>query len=266
MRPSLISLLACPDCAADLVLRSGAVYELDDIEEATLECLACGRTFPVQQGILRAMPSTLLAEQESEIRARDEQVAQYDGMWYLNLFGLVEIPMTLRRLSPNRAHVLLEGGAGTGRMTPHLAERVKDLVSVDFSFESLRANRAKLLAASVDNVDLVQADLCNLPFRRGVFDRVLSCQVIEHIPGPEARGKAVACLSRVARKGATVVISAYQHSLFTREKEGQHDGGIPFFRFTRAEFRDLLGTRMRVNSVTGKLMYLFLAHCTADGA
>ncbi|HEY3332989.1 MAG TPA: methyltransferase domain-containing protein [Capsulimonadaceae bacterium] len=266
MSPAILPLLACPDCREGLVLRAGAVYDHDDIDEASLECLACERTFPVHQGILRAMPSTLLAEQESEIKARDEQVDQYEGMWYLNLFGKVEIPMTLRRLAPNRGHLMLEAGCGTGRMTPHLADRVKHLVSVDFSFESLRVNSVKLKTAGVTSVDLVQADLCNLPFRPDMFDRVVSCQVLEHIPGPGARAKAIECLSGVARRGATVVISAYQHSLLTREKEGSHDGGIPFFRFTRSEFRELLASRMRVDSVTGKLVYIYLARCTKDPA
>ena len=67
-----------------------------------------------------------------------------------------------------------------------------------------------------------------------------------------------------SRTGGTLALSAYKHSLFTRafaEKEGQHDGGIPFFRFTRRELRALLATAFEVQSVTGVLVYIYLARC-----
>lgn len=264
MRLSLLPLLVCPDCRENLVLRDGAVYESHDLATGLLDCLACERSFPIEEGILRAMPSQLLVEQEREIKARDEQVDEYEAMWALNLFGAVEVPMTLRRLASRGEHLLLEAGCGTGRMTQQLAGRAGDLVSVDFSFESLRVNRDKVKAAGVQHVDLIQADLCNLPLRDGVFDRVVSCQVLEHIPGHEGRSRAMTELSRVARPGARVIVSAYQHSLFTSQKQGEHSGGIPFFRFTRSEFRSLLASRLRVDSITGKLVYLYLAQCTKE--
>lgn len=136
---------------------------------------------------------------------------------------------------------------------------------MDFSFESLRVNRRKLQAAGVTNVHLVQADLCRLPYAEGAFDRIVSCQVLEHVPGPEARAAAVASLGRVLQPCGTLALSAYQHSLLTRtfgEKQGMHDGGIPFFRFTRAELCDTLGTHFSIQSVTGALVYLYLARCT----
>ncbi|MDQ2798058.1 MAG: class I SAM-dependent methyltransferase, partial [Armatimonadota bacterium] len=132
-------------------------------------------------------------------------------------------------------------------------------------FESLRVNRRKLQATGITNVHLVQGDMCRLPFADGVFDRIVSCQVLEHVPGPAARTAAVTSLGRVLQPGGTLALSAYKHSLLTRtfgEKEGMHDGGIPFFRFTRAELRETLGTHFSVHSVTGALVYLYLARCT----
>jgi hypothetical protein len=49
--------------------------------------------------------------------------------------------------------------------------------------------------------------------------------------------------------------------MWTKQKQGRHDGGIPFFRFTRTEFRELLTTSFSVCSVTGALVYLYLARC-----
>lgn len=200
----------------------------------------------------------------SEMRARNAQVKDYERMWYLNLFGRIEIPVTMKPLRLRREHILLEGGCGTGRMTPSFARQCDRLVSVDFSLRSLQRNGAKLRKAGIRNVDLIQADLCHLPLRAEAFDRVVSCQVLEHIPTAECRESAVRELARVLKTGGRLVLSAYQHSVLTRlfgEKEGEHDGGIYFYRFTRDELRTLLSKALKVNGITGKLVYHFIAQC-----
>lgn len=263
MLPSLMPLLASPETGGPLTLavrqRSG-----EEVLDGSLTDDA-GHVYPIQDGIPRLLPHELHVGQESEIAARDAQVEDYDRMAFLNHFGRVEIPLTRRALAPQPADRLLEAGCGTGRMTRLLSPSVHELVAMDFSFESLRVNRAKLQAAGVSNVHLVQADLCRLPFADRAFDRIVSSQVLEHVPGPDARAAAVAGLARVLRPGGTLALSAYKHSLLTRcfgQKEGMHDGGIPFFRFTRAELRDTLGSHFTVHSITGALVYLYLARCT----
>jgi len=263
MLPSLLPLLASPETGGPLTLvvrqREG-----EEVLDGTLTDDA-GHVYPIQDGIPCLLPRELRVGQESEIAARDAQVDDYDRMAFLNFFGKVEIPLTRRALAPQPTDRLLEAGCGTGRMTRLLSPSVRELVAMDFSFESLRVNRAKLQAAAVANVHLVQADLCRLPFASGAFDRIVSSQVLEHVPGPDARDAAVAGLAHVLRPGGTLALSAYKHSLLTRcfsQKEGMHDGGIPFFRFTRPELRDTLGSHFTVHSITGALVYLYLARCT----
>ena len=263
MLPSLLPLLASPETGSLLTLtvrqRSG-----EDITDGSLTD-DTGNVYPIQDGIPRLLPLALLDAQKSEIAARDAQVGDYDAMTFLNHFGRIEIPLTLRALRPLPTDCLLEAGCGTGRMTRVLSSTVRDLVAIDFSFESLRVNRRKLLAAGVANVHLVQADLCRLPFAECAFDRIISCQVLEHVPGPDARAAAVGSLYSVLKPGGTLALSAYKHSLLTRafsQKEGSHDGGIPFFRFTRSELRETLGAKFQVHSITGALVYLYLAKCS----
>jgi ubiquinone/menaquinone biosynthesis C-methylase UbiE len=264
MRSSLITILACPDCRGDLRLAQSTVQEKDGVFQGVLRCSGCGREFPIEDGILRAMPSSLIPEQSDEIKARDEQVTEYDNMVQLAMFSLIELPITFFFLKPRQVNTVLEAGCGTGRMTKHLSGLSGHLVSVDFSFESLRVNRGKLVQQGVENVDLIQADLCHLPFKDEVFDRVLSSQVLEHVPGEKARQQAVDQIARCAREGATVVISAYQFSSFTPVKEGKHEGGIPFFRFTKDEIRSLLSSRLRVDKLTSALVYIHLVQCVKN--
>jgi len=260
---SFLPLLASPETGGPLTLTVRR-REGEEIVEGSLQDKA-GHVYPIDQGIPRLLPRELRDAQKSEIAARDAQVEDYDRMAFLNWFGKIEIPLTRRALGALPSDLLLEAGCGTGRMSGILAGGVREMAAIDFSFESLRVARKKLCAAGIANVHLAQADLCRLPFADGAFDRIVSCQVLEHVPGPEARAAAVSGLSRVLKPQGTLVLSAYKHSLLTRtfgEKEGMHDGGIPFFRFTKSELRETLGTKFAVHSVTGALVYLYLARCT----
>ncbi len=262
MNESLLPLLASPNTGGPLTL-TVTRHRGDDIWEGRLADDA-GHEYPIQQGIPRLLPAQMLDAQKSEMAARDAQVGDYDRMAFLKLFGQAEIPLTRRALGATPTDRVLEAGCGTGRMTQRLAQGVGSLVVMDFSFESLRVNQTKLLMASLSHIPLIQADLCRLPFASGAFDRVASCQVLEHVPGDAARRRAVSELARVLRPGGTLALSAYKHSLLTRafaQKEGRHDGGIPYFRFTRPELRDLLATAFEVQSVTGVLVYLYLTRC-----
>ncbi len=211
-----------------------------------------------------AQADDAVALKQSEMRARDEQVNDYERMWHLNLFGKLEIPATLRYLNLKPNHLALEAGCGTGRMTLEFARRCARLVCIDFSIESLKRCAAKTAQSGAAKVDFVQADLCRLPFRPGVFDRVVSCQVLEHIPTLRSREEAVGSLSRVLADGGNLCLSAYQYSWLMRlfgRKQGQHSGGIYYFRFTRNELRSLLARNLVVEAINGALVYHYIARC-----
>jgi len=263
VRTSLLSIIVCPDCRQSIKLVQGDPSSVDknEVVNGMLECLGCGRSFVIRRRIPQLLPKHLAAAQQQEMEARDEQVEEYDSNIPLMLFGLVEMPFTFNQLDLNSSQSLLEAGCGTGRMSEKLAKQVKSLVSVDFSLKSLMENEIKLEASGLKNFHLIQADLCNLPLKDGLFDRALSCQVLEHIPTDELRKKALSEISRTVKPGSTVVISAYQYSRFTKDKEGEHDGGIPYFRFTEEELTELLAASFTLNSVSGLLVYLYVAQC-----
>jgi ubiquinone/menaquinone biosynthesis C-methylase UbiE/uncharacterized protein YbaR (Trm112 family) len=293
MHDALAGILRCP-VGCDTQLELDGEVNGGEVRTGTLHCRGCGREYRIEDGIARMLPDDLRLEQtpdrstvpppiqgkelipehetakeatvrkRSEMRARDAQVEDYDRMWYLSLFGKVETPLTLSHLSLERTHLLLEAGCGTGRMTRAFAARCERLVSADFSWESLRACSRKLRQSGVTNVDLIQADICQLPLRSNAFDRVASCQVLEHIPTPESRATAVEELSRVLKDSGRLVLSAYQYSLLTRlfgEKEGQHEGGIYFYRFARQELQALLSRTLEVEAITGAMVYHYIARC-----
>ncbi|HLV78993.1 MAG TPA: methyltransferase domain-containing protein, partial [Chthonomonadaceae bacterium] len=275
-----IGLLRCLCGAREALRVEREATEGERIVRGALACPACGQRYPIEQGIARMLPPGLeteareagserldpeeAAHKRREMAARDAQVAHYDRMPGLALFGTLEIPLTLAQMSLIPKDRLLEVGCGTGRMTPIFAARCREMVAVDYSWESLCVCRRKLEAAGARNVDLIQADACALPFRDGLFTKVVSCQVLEHIPTAASRARMVAELARVAQAGGGVVLSAYQHSWFTRlfgQKEGAHRGGIYFYRFSRRELYALLAPTLEVQRMTGALVYHYLARC-----
>jgi ubiquinone/menaquinone biosynthesis C-methylase UbiE len=159
---------------------------------------------------------------------------------------------------------MLEGGCGTGRMTTAFAARVRGLLCVDFSFESLRVARKKLPPDLRDKVLFVQADLSQLPLRPAAFDRVGSFGVYEHIPTPSARERALAEMARVVKprtQGGRFALSAYRWGppqSWMSEREGHHDGGIYFIRYTMAELKEQVASFFEVRQSTEALLYYHL--------
>jgi SAM-dependent methyltransferase len=266
MTSDLVELLTCPvDGASPLRLTTTAAPGSDQIESGSLTCPTCGREYPIAAGIPCLLPDPELLprhearEKERERTQRDREAGIYDLNRPLRLLSLAEIPATLRRLQPGRSDTILEIGCGTGRFTRHLVGRCRRVVAVDYSLESLRIARAKIPQLEVQ---FLQADASFLPLAERSADRALSCQMLEHLPTPEARERALAGIARALRPGGRVVVSAYWYSPFARwfgEREGHHSDAIYFYRFDRREFQALLQPWFEVESLTGALIYILLA-------
>jgi|CXWL01.1.fsa_nt_gi ubiquinone/menaquinone biosynthesis C-methylase UbiE len=259
MIESLLSLLACPICRSELVVLP--------TDQNVLHCETCRTNYLNNEGIWCLLPQGVDSKNIEEIakdrerKARDEQSGDYDRMIGLKLFGIAELPLTLRMMKREPADTLVEVGCGTGRMTTTFANRTQRMIALDFSFESLKRCQSKLRANGIENVLLVQGDATALPLKSEISDQVVSCQVLEHLPNESARRKMVEELSRIATFGATVVLSAYKHSLLMKlfgKKEGEHEGGIYYYRFSKDEIRNLMERTLTVKSMTGALVYHYL--------
>ena len=205
-----------------------------------------------------------IARIEGERRARDEQADDYDRMFSLKVAEKIEAPAyarALQQLDSDRSLPLFEAGCGTGRFTGLFARFGTPLVAADMSRDSILRNRVRWAGKSAAPIHYLHCDLTHLPLRDGMFGTIAHCGVYEHIPTRAMREQFLAHAARVCQPGAAMVLSAYRwDGMATRwEKEGEHDGGIPYFRFTEAELRAEIEPHFTIEKFQGNLaVYLSL--------
>lgn len=175
----------------------------------------------------------------TERAARDEQAEDYDRMLAIKMLDIFERPVYRRVMAAVPNGLVLEAGGGTGRFTSLFAESAGELISVDMSRDSLLRNRARHVGKTACTVHWIQADLTHLPLKDGIFEAIAHVGVYEHIPSKDLRQQFLQHAKRVMADDGTLLLSAYRYNGLTKyfEKEGEHDGGIPFFRFTEEELR-----------------------------
>ncbi|MEW6515330.1 MAG: methyltransferase domain-containing protein [candidate division FCPU426 bacterium] len=147
-------------------------------------------------------------------------------------------------------HTVLEAGCGVGAQTAIVAGKNTGVkfVSVDVSEPSLETNRKQLAAKGINNVDLRQADIFNLPFPERSFDHVFVCFVLEHLAEPV---KALEKLKRVLKPGGSITVI-----------EGDHGSSLfsPFSNKAWATVQCLIDVQKRLggDSLIGRTLFPLL--------
>jgi 2-polyprenyl-3-methyl-5-hydroxy-6-metoxy-1,4-benzoquinol methylase/uncharacterized protein YbaR (Trm112 family) len=197
----LLTLLACPACRGEL-LPAGATR---------LQCRACGRAFPVSDGV----PDLALRCE------RDVEAATLRAFYSLAPFpgyppresraGLrqraarSEFARLLdQAIAPDAT--VLEVGCGTGQMCLFLATGDRLVVGADLTRASLELAAAAARRLGVRRARFLETDLHRPALRAEAFDVVYCSGVLHHAPDPEAAFRAIA---RLARPGGFVVVGVY---------------------------------------------------------
>ena len=138
----------------------------------------------------------------------------YRGMRQI-MFGLLDPTARERKF-----HRVAEIGAGTGHFALALQERYKwPMYPLDLGWEGLAFGR------TLGVQRMVQADMCQLPYKNQVFDAVVSMDVVVHLPRGQ-EDEPMAEFARVLEPGGLLAlrVSALdllrsQHSEFAHERQ-----------------------------------------------
>lgn len=194
MRRRLLGWLACPTCQGSLNL-SSAKEQNGEVEEGSLSCANCDRTFPVVRGIPRFVPS-------------DDYASSFGRQWNkharLQLDSHTGTSFSRQRFysitewSPAQlaGSLVLDVGCGAGRFSEVMLQDGAEVVAVDLS-SAVDACRRNI--GDHPNLHCVQASIYALPFRDSAFHHVYCIGVIQHTPEPQRSISSI--LSKVARGG-----------------------------------------------------------------
>jgi ubiquinone/menaquinone biosynthesis C-methylase UbiE len=147
-----------------------------------------------------------------------------------SLVKRVEWELIYDFLRPGPGEFILDAGCGIGIFTLDMISCGARVVGLDLSLSMIRRARQK---AQNSRLQIVSADIRNLPFPENIFDKSTSITTLEFIPdGP----KAVQELFRVTRKGGIVVVATL-NSLSPWAERRRKEGKKGHSLFSKAIFR-----------------------------
>jgi SAM-dependent methyltransferase len=206
MEIRVLEQLACPTCAAQLLLADRPADPQVEVISGELECPA-GHRWPVRDGIPRLVPNDLLRQQR-------QTAAAFGWQWTHFAEQHPEFEQQfldwLHPIEPDffRDKLVLDAGCGAGRHA-YLAAKfgAREVIALDLSDAVEIAGR---VLEPFDNAHVVQGDLLRPPLRassdRDGFDFIYSIGVLHHLPDPREGFRS---LVRCLRPGGTIAVWVY---------------------------------------------------------
>lgn len=231
---------------------NGGGSSQEDIEEGQLKCIDCSHTYPVIRGIPRMFPEAgdyfdvLLDSPSSPISSDEEgdkladavkltvtQYSAYQGEVFAPMADKLDNARILEArtgLKPEEFSglVSLDAGCGAGRLTRVISDHGADLiVGFDAGYSIDEAKRISQ-SSSVKNIEWVQGDILRAPFKKEVFDRVISIGVLHHTAAPDQGFRKLASL---VNQTGSISVYLYTHAYLSWDQTRKIKPALGRLRF-----------------------------------
>lgn len=218
MRPELLEYLICPICHTSFRLHT--IKKQKDIDEGILYCKK-NHKFKIKDGIPRLVvdKSILFAKTEKAFSTKwkkygkhihSQKWYKFQQDWFIDRFGWKTLS-NFQKFLKTREHIL-DAGAGIGNIAKLLSANPNSQVFALDASESIYLAYKKY--SRFKNIHFLQADLRQLPFRKGLFDFIVSDQVLHHTNNTEHSFK---YLSKFLKKEGQISIYVYKRKGPIRE-------------------------------------------------
>lgn len=201
MKQSLMNIVVCPTCQLELSL-SVETQVGDEIEAGSLNCRQCRKAYPIRHGIPRFVPTddyvgNFSFEWNLHRRTQVDSIAGHNESHktFLEKTGLKEEEL--------KGKLVLDVGCGTGRFMEIAAGFGATVVGIDLSYA---VDAAYANMGTRGNINIIQANLFHLPFRRETFDAIYSIGVLHHTRNTR---EAFLQLPRLLKKNGAIAIWVY---------------------------------------------------------
>jgi uncharacterized protein YbaR (Trm112 family)/2-polyprenyl-3-methyl-5-hydroxy-6-metoxy-1,4-benzoquinol methylase len=225
MKPSLLKILACPQCLTDLELNI-KTFKGDEIVLGDLWCPSCDIAFPIKDGVsifgLRRENAT---EGFREIDAENRWVydvnklqvhidyAVESSKYVENL--IPKLNQRIRRSIENQRLRVLDLGAGWGAFQSwQFSKYGFEVIALELCPEFVFATDYVLQNGGVFFERSI-ADCTLLPFRNGAFDMIFCKEVAHHIKDLDGLFSEI---SRIASLNSVIIVSESCKSILQRAR------------------------------------------------
>ena len=212
---NIAGLLACPWCSAAVSVGS-----------AELTCQACGRVYPIQQGI--ALLARIGTPEENQTPAPTQNPAPSSQAYQQQYQDVAEAAKynegykaLSKRINTTREHsvldrllrtqgrtgTLLDIPAGGGRLSPVLEQHTDQLIEADIALGQLLYGAADPALKKV--AVRMTASAFHIPLRSDAVDGTVCCRLSHHLPTATERERLVAELLRVSKR--FVIMTFFDH-------------------------------------------------------
>jgi SAM-dependent methyltransferase len=144
----------------------------------------------------------------------------------------------LRSFLKDQFGLVVDIGCGTQRFQGHLRSNTRDVIGLDFSFDSLVLARSK----GPSGGRFVQGDVTSVPLRDDIADMVVSIQVLEHLMDRSDALLMVQGIQRIMKQNARAYLTVYNLHVFDRllRRRRGSSASHRFVRYSTSELRSLL--------------------------